>query len=431
MFLQIKKYFLGIISLVSLQNIFAQTDSIEWHQSFDKAKSVMKNISGQNATLYNQLSGQLDSLCIQNPSNPEAWYFLGSAIDRYNTSTGEEIPASSLELAQKASAAFSNCLDFSKGKYQGDILLFDPHTKILSVWGTQAFKYLVRNDKDSAVWCLQQAEANGAINQTVKGYFQQVLDECSPDSYLFTNGDLYMYYLAYIQYVLQYRQDVHCISLNFLNTQWYPQAMNKLNILPLNISQDSLSKIGNTAWKTQNIALQNLSGMQGDSVVAWNVKPTNDKFLLRSDIILKSFLEKNAFQKNVYFPADVPENMRLFLNINNYAQLCGLTLKIDPEKNSTKLSFLQNRLAQLNELSAEDSAFTDNKDNIQVLNNYRFAYTAAASLALQQNQYAAAQDIISYEEKKYPENMLPFYADVTKNWFANFKQKVMDTVVNK
>lgn len=423
----IRKIFVAVVVYSTSFYAQAQNDSAAWNDAFNKIKTTMQQQPGQNATLYRQLGDELDSLCILNPGNPEAWYFLGSAIDKFNTSNGEEIPSSSLALAQKSSACFSNCLDLSNGKYQGQVLLFDPHTKVLSVWGAQAFRYLNENKKDSAVWCLEQAEKSGGINQTVKAYFQQVLDECSSNAYLFTNGDLYLYYLAYIQYVLQYRRDVHCISLNFLNTQWYPQMLVTYNQLPLTVSADSLAKIQNTKWKAQDVTLN----IAGDSVIAWNVKPTNGDYLLRSDLILKSFLEKNAFQQNVFFAADVPENMRLFLSTKNYAQLRGLTLKIVPEKNTTSLSFLQNRLAQLNELTPEDSAFTYNRDNIQVLNNYRFAYTAAANLAMQQNQSAAAQDIISFEERKYPETLLPFYADATKNWFAGFRQKIMDTAVNK
>lgn len=427
----IRKIFIAIVVFSTSFYAQAQNDSAAWNDAFNKIKTTMQQQPGQNATLYKQLSDKLDSLCILNPGNAEAWYFLGAAIDKFNTSSGEEIPSSSLELAQKSSACFSNCLDLSNGRYQGQVLLFDPHTKVLSVWGAQAFRYLNEDKKDSAVWCLEQAAKYGGINQTVKAYFQQVLDECSNNAYLFTNGDLYLYYLAYIQYVLQYRRDVHCVSLNFLNTQWYPQLLTKYNWLPLDISVDSLAKIQNTKWKAQNVILSNNTTIAGDSIVTWAVKPSTGDYLLRSDLILKAFLEKNAFKQNVFFAADVPENMRLFLNTKNYAQLRGLTLKIVPEKNTTSLSFLQNRLAQLNELIPEDSAFTYNKDNIQVLNNYRFAYTAAANLAMQQNQSAAAQDIISFEEKKYPENLLPFYADATKNWFAGFKQKIMDTAVNK
>lgn len=423
----IRKIFIAVVVFCISFYAQAQSDSAAWSNAFNRIKTTMQQQPGQNATLYRQLGDELDSLCILNPGNPEAWYFLGSAIDKFNTSSGEEIPSSSLRLAQRSAACFSNCLDLSNGKYLGQVLLFDPHTKVLSVWGAQAFRYLNEDKKDSAVWCLEQAEKFGGINQTVKAYFQQVLDECSSNAYLFTNGDLYLYYLAYIQYVLQYRRDVRCISLNFLNTQWYPQMLVKYNQLPLTISTDSLSKIQNTKWKAQDVTLNVVS----DSTIAWNVKPTNGDYLLRSDLILKSFLEKNAFEQNVFFAADVPENMRLFLSTKNYAQLRGLTLKIVPGINTTSLSFLQNRLAQLNELIPEDSAFTNNKDNIQVLNNYRFAYTAAANLAMQQNQSAAAQDIISFEEKKYPETLLPFYADATKNWFASFKQKIMDTAVNK
>ncbi|ANI89913.1 hypothetical protein A9P82_11820 [Arachidicoccus ginsenosidimutans] len=428
----IKKIFIIVFGVATFFCARAQTDSALWQKDFGKVKTTMLSQPGQNATLYSQLSVQLDSLAIKNPGNAEAWYFLGSAIDKFNTSSGEEIPSSSLSLAEKSSACFSNALDLSNGKYEGQTLLFDPHTKILSVWGAQAFRYIDEGKKDSAIWCLLQANETGGINQTVKNYFKQVLDECSDSSYLFTNGDLYFYYLAYLQLVEHYRADVHCVSLNFLNTQWYPQMLNASGFLPLGISNDSLAKIQNIEWKAQDVVLQNKdTALHGDSLISWNLKSTNGNYILRSDLILKLFVQQNAFRKNIFFAADVPENMRLFLSTRNYAELRGLTLKIVPRKNLTSLSFLENRLAELNELTADDSAFTCNKDNIQVLNNYRFAYTAAADLAMLRNEADAAQNILAFEEKKYPETLLPFYADATKKWFNGFRQKILDTALNK
>ncbi|HEU0226679.1 MAG TPA: hypothetical protein VFQ86_02995 [Arachidicoccus soli] len=426
-----KKYLFFLLGLMMFSFVHAQNDSMDWQPAFDKAKKAIKELAGQDANAYAQVGRKLEALAIKNPGYAEPWYFLGAAIDKFNTSSGEDIPTSSLVLAEKASQSFSNCLALSNGQYTGDLLLFDPHSKILSVWGAQAYRFLNEQKKDSAIWCLQQSQKFGAINNTVKSYFKQVLDECSNGAYLFTNGDLYFYYLAYLQLVENYRSDVHCISLNFLNTKWYPQFLTKDNILTLGIDSEALAKIKDKKWKPKEISLLNKSGIAGDTAVSWMLKPTNGEYLLRADIILQKFIEHNAFQKDVFFAADVPENMRLYLNKDNYLQLRGLTLKLVPKAGSTSLTFLENRLAELNELSTDDTSFICSRDNIQVLNNYRFAYVEAANLAMKENQPVSAKNIMLFEGQKYPEKLLPFFAEATKKWFLDFMQKILDLPGNK
>jgi len=58
-----------------------------------------------------------------------------------------------------------------------------------------------------------------------------------------------------------------------------------------------------------------------------------------------------------------------------------------------------------------------------LLNNYRFAYTTAAFIASQNNQPQKALEFIESAERKYPEDVLPFFAEETKNWFLQLKQK--------
>lgn len=405
----------------------AQGDSAVWTTQFQKAKQALKSLAGQPAEAYVSTGRSLEELAVTRPGDPEVWYFLGNAIDKFNTSSGERLPASTLALARRASDCFVNSIELSDhNKYTGETILFDPHTKILSVWGAQAERYLSAGDKDSAVWCLQQAKAYGGINASVSAYFKQVLDECTDSAYLFTNGDLYFYYISYLQLVEQYKPAVHCISLNFLNTQWYPEYLRKRGSLPLGFGAEELAKIKNKKWKQDDFLIKNKAGIAGDTAISWKATPKEDSYMLRSDIILKDFLEENGFKRDVYFAADVPEPMRLFLDVDNYAELRGLTLKIVPGWRATSLTYLENRLSLLNELSIEDDGdFTFNKDNIQVLNNYRFAYTAAADLAMSQNQLKAAENILLFEEKKYPETLLPFYADATRKWFDGFKEKVL------
>lgn|GEM_PF-1728909 len=404
----------------------AQGDSIAWNTAFQKAKKELRQLAGQPAEAYMATGRSLEELAVTNPGDPEVWYFLGNAIDKFNTSSGEKLPSSTLALAKRASDCFVNSIELSNNRYAGETILFDPHTKILSVWGAQAERYLSAGNKDSAVWCLQQAKIYGGINASVGAYFKQVLDECTDSAYLFTNGDVYFYYISYLQLVENYKPDVHCISLNFLNTQWYPEYLRKKGSLSFPFGPEDLAKIKSKKWKAGELTIKNKAGITGDTAISWKTTPEDNSYMLRSDIILKDFLQENGFKSDIYFAADVPEQMRLYLGVENYAQLRGLTLKVVPSWRVTSLPFLENRLSLLNELSPEDDGdFTYNKDNIQVLNNYRFAYTAAADLAMSQNQLKAAENILLFEEKKYPETLLPFYADATRKWFDGFKEKIL------
>ena len=137
----------------------AQQDTAAWNAEFQKAKTHLEQLAGKDAEDYVSTGRSLEELAVRNPGDPEVWYFLGNAIDKFNTSSGEELPSSSLDLAQKASDCFVNCLDLCDNRYAGDILLLDPHSKVLSVWGAQAERYLKLNDKDSAVWCLEHAKS--------------------------------------------------------------------------------------------------------------------------------------------------------------------------------------------------------------------------------------------------------------------------------
>ncbi|WP_139188098.1 hypothetical protein [Arachidicoccus rhizosphaerae] len=422
-----RKWCFLVLGLGMCLIVRAQGDSTAWNTAFQKAKNDLRSLAGQPAEAYVSTGRTLEELAVQQPGNPEVWYFLGTAIDKFNTSSLEKLHASTLALARRASDCFVNSIDLSSNnKYTGETLLFDPHTKILSVWGAQAERYLSAGNKDSAIWCMEQAKVYGGINASVEDYFKQVLDECTDSAYLFANGDVYFYYISYLQLVKNYKPQVHCISLNFLNTQWYPEYLRKKGSLQFGFGAEDLAKIKSRKWKQEEFTIKNKAGIAGDTAIVWKVTPKEGSYMLRSDIILKDFLQENGFKSDVYFAADVPDEMRLYLGVDNYASLEGLTLKIVPSWRATSLTRLENRLATLNELSIEDDGdFTYNKDNIQVLNNYRFAYTAAADLAMSQNQLKAAENILLFEEKKYPETLLPFYADATRKWFDGFKEKIL------
>lgn len=420
-----KALYIVVIALLSGSYSFGQ-DSTDLQHNYEKAKAELNLIRiGQNPNIL-KAGKALEAYISTNAGNPEAWYYFGNAIDYYNEGLGIESDSlrSQLPLTIKSSEAFQNALELSGGKYQGDVLVFDPHSKILNIWGAQALSYLKQGKTDSATWCFSQAGIRGGINKVVLEYFRQLMSECSYNAFLFTQGDMYAYYLYYLQLVEKYRTDLACVSLEYLNFDWY------LNIISSIKAADSsqafsLYKESYEKWDDQSVSVLNKNKDAGtDSVVSWTVKPSFDGKLLRSDIELLTFLKKNAFQQAVYFSSDVPVSMRLSLSVNNYLQLRGLTYRFVADTNTTNLAFLQSRLDQLKPLPVDDNRYLDNPDYIQVLNNYRFAYTGAAVIASNQGKSELAYDLILTADRKYPEKVLPFVATATREWYEQLRRKM-------
>lgn len=400
--------------------LFAQADSTKL---LARAKDEMKKILTGEQPDYIAAGKMLEDVVKSQPNNAEAWYYYGCVLDRYNHKDGESIINSQLSLTENASLAFENCLQISNDKYTGDILILDPHTKLLAAWGAQALYYLYNNNRDSAEWCLKQAAQRGGINRTVANYFRQVLDECGRGGYLFTTGDMYTYYLMYLQWVEGNRPDVTCVDLNLLSTQWYPAWMQAKNGVTFNYPPDELGKIKNIHWDATEVTIPNRNSAYGDTSIHWRLKPTQGGQLLRSDQLLLDMLQVIAFTKPVYFSGDVPDNMKLYLT--DYMQCKGLTYRLSPVKDATSDIELESRLKRLPVLSSEPATYLNNRDNIQVLNNYRFAYTTAAINISRNGHPEDALVIVQTAENKYPEELLPFFATATKDWFIQLKDKLI------
>lgn len=405
--------------------LWAQQSNESFEKDLSKAKYMLKTLEPGDMNTCIDAGKILERLVATQPENAEAWYFFGYAIDKFNSGEGETLLKADLSLAIQASEAFQNSIELSDDhQYVGDKIIFDPHTKILNIWGTQSLRYFSLNKKDSADWCLHQAGQRGGINKVVLGFFKQELDECSNDAILFTNGDMSIYYLNYLQRVEHFRQDLIISDLNYLNTSWYLPLLAKANgwndstIAMLTPTENKIK------WETQTVSIKTgLTGSNGnDSLVSWTVAPSFSNNLIRSDQILLKYLRYNQFKKDVFFAADVPAKMRLSLSVQNYLQLRGLTLKMVTDTASSNLNFLESRLSRLPTLPVDNKNYLDNPDNVQVLNNYRFAYTATAVIASQKNNSAESLRLIYLAERKYPELSLPFFAEETKIWFAKLKE---------
>jgi hypothetical protein len=259
----------------------------------------------------------------------------------------------------------------------------------------------------------------GGINKTVTGYFKQLVDECASGAYLFTAGDMYTYYLLYMQLAGRYRQDVICVDLNLLNTRWYPQWLAAKGI-GFGYDNDGLTKLKATHWAAKQVTIPNKTGGGDTTGLVWQLKPDEDNMLTRPAQLVLDMLQQNAFVRPVYFADDVPQRGKLYLG--SYLQNKGLTDRLVPAIIPPNEGALAERLKTLPLLPA-GGAWAHNRDNIQLLNNYRFAYATAAIAANQQGHGSEALAILRACERKYPETTLPFFADAAKQWFMQLKAK--------
>ena len=415
---------LSVCFIFCLLGFALHAQETDVQKDFEKAKAEMKLNSSDESPDYIKAGSLLEGVVEKDPENAEAWYFYAYAIDRYNSSEGETMVDVQLPLTIKASEAFERCLQLSKDNYTGELLLLDPHTKILTVWGTQAWYYIYHNKKDSAVWCMQQADQRGGINHVTLNYFRQLMNECSKGASLFTSGDMYFFYTLFLQLTERFRTDLNCIDLNLLNVTWYPEWLQQKGIMSFSWTLEKLKNIDLLKWEQQPVTIYNENKLYPDSAITWDLKPTLDNaFLHRSSRLLLDFLKLNAFENPVFFAGDVPQSMNLYLDA--FLQSKGLTYKLSTNKESNNLNQLVERLKKLSAISTDNKAYLNNPDNIQVLNNYRFAYTTAAIIAANNNNKDIAISLLETAERKYPEQVLPFFASATKQWFVQLKQKII------
>lgn len=420
-----KKLFLYILFfMIAASNAaLAQDPAADAARNLEKAKAEMKRNRMDLSPDYTQAVDLLQKVVAVDSTRAEAWYYYGYALDRLNSFDGETMLDVDLHQTMKASEAFQKSIALSDSDtYKGEILLLDPHTKILTAWGSQAYRYFYEDKRDSAEWCLRQAFQRGGVNRTVLDYFRQVVDECSAGAYLFTNGDMYLYYLLYLQVIERYRVDVRFIDLNLLNTRWYPAWLQTKGVLNVSYSADDLAKVEVEKWTAKSVTINNKNDKYGDSLITWQLKPTYaSKFILRSDKIVLNLLQQNSFEKEVFFAGDVPSNMSLFLD--TYLQSRGLTSKMVTHPKGDNTFELELRLQKLQHISTESRSYLNNRDNIQLLNNYRFAYGTAAIIASQNNHPEKALEFLESAERKYPEEVLPYFAPETKDYFQQLKNK--------
>ena len=394
-------FFFRVISFIIpfhfLSTCYAQIEPLpnEFHTLLDSAKlEFEKEFEKQD---YAKAVALLEHAIEIAPNHVEAKYFLGYAYSRLNAKDAKEMIDSDVNLTIKSSLQFEQINKISP-KYEGELIVQDPYSKIASEWGALALGYCYKNKLDSAKWALKEGRKRGGFNDYMLNINKQVLSNCKRNTILITSGDFFIFSLLYLQMINGYRTDISVLDINLLNTVWYPQYLANYNITSFDTFIQDIDTIQYREWKDSTITIDDFS---------WVVKPSyNNHYLLRADIVLLSLLKENRFKKDISFTSGIDPN--IILNLNNYLTNCLLVNKLTKTSDS-HLQFRKFKKIARNTLKSSSLLNTNITDQVNLFNNFRYLIFKEINYYLELGKRKKAKKILQVlgtwaNEELYPYN---------------------------
>ena len=267
-----------------------------------------------------------------NPDNQEVHYYLGYVFERLSCKDGSQIPGSELQYILASSHHFKRVIQISP-RYQGEILILDPYSKLTSIWGSMALAYLARGETDSALFAFEFGRFEGGFNNALLEYNRNIMRSCEPDAILFTNGDNDTFPMWYLQATEDLRKDICVINLSLLNCGWYIKlnrdtGMFGSNSVGLSMTDQEIDDLRPLLWNAEIVEIPvNVSSINPTGVISWLLEPTlHNRAIRRQDLVVMEILKSNLTELPIYFSSTVsPQNL---INLDDYLQNEGLVLRI-------------------------------------------------------------------------------------------------------
>lgn len=399
-----------IIFAFLLTTVYGQTD--DYKVLLDSAKAMFKNEERlyrleHEKIDYGKIVTILKKVIELRPDNAEAFYFLGYTYSRINSIDGHDMINMNLELVQKTSEQFEKVNKLAP-KYNDEIIILDPYSKLSSEWGSMAMSYWHNKKADSAIWAFNEGKKRGGFGNFILELNKKVLDACSQNSILITSGDNSTIPLWYLQIAEGYRKDVSVIDISLLNSTWYPAYLSKNKIVTFDLPDEILDTIEFIKWTDSTITINNFS---------WTIKPSYyDQYLLRGDRVFLSLLKQNKFQRDLYFTIGFMEESILCLKdyLTNFMVVDKLTIPrnliqidFDYEKSITEILQFSEKL---NPCSI---------DEIRIYDNFRYNLFVKVNYYIENNEKIKARKLMKLLDKYADEKKFP-YADKKGKEYADF-----------